>query len=130
MASLLRDSSFGNLCRILTNGRVFRYQEEIHPELWHRYVNTEKSANVARHGRTGSRDSSDDLNDSSHAESPPRVTNVPSRSWEEDGQIFQGMTGEEVDPEKGLNVLIVDWWDDKDPEVSFHVLICLDDHYT
>lgn len=50
-----------------------------------------------------------------------RVRNVPSRPWEENGQRFQGLTGEKVDPEKGTDIMMVDWWDDKDQDVSLQL---------
>ncbi|KAJ5797264.1 GTPase-activating protein [Penicillium pulvis] len=125
MPCLLQDSFFGKLCHIITNGCVFRYQEEINPELWRRYVNKKKSVHVARNDCTGSRDISDDeLNESSYTESPPRVTNISSRSWE-DGILSQGMTRDELDSEKGLNVLInpQNWSSGKKAFVTFQ--ICL-----
>ncbi|PYH89290.1 hypothetical protein BO71DRAFT_434920 [Aspergillus ellipticus CBS 707.79] len=44
------------------------------------------------------------------------MTQVPSSAWSQDGQRYQGMTGASIDPEKGRDVNVVDWWDDNDPE--------------
>lgn len=107
MFSLLRDSCYGNIIRILTRGRFFKYEDETHPELWHRYINIDKSADMAR----GS-----DASSSSDVDIDTRVRNVPSRPWEENGQRFQGLTGEKVDPEKGTDIMMVDWLDDKDQD--------------
>lgn len=112
MFSLLRDSCYGNIIRILTRGRFFKYEDETHPELWHRYINIDKSADMAR----GS-----DASSSSDVDIDTRVRNVPSRPWEENGQRFQGLTGEKVDPEKGTDIMMVDWLDDKDQDVSLQL---------
>lgn len=73
---------------------------------------------MARCAHTGSVDSAND--NRSDTDNPPRVRTIPSSTWEENGQRFQGITGERVDPEKGRDVLVVDWWDGNDPEVSLH----------
>ena len=119
MKSLVRDSIFGIAVRIVTGARVFKYEEEKQPELWERYVNKEKSAAMARYGRP---DVSDDVGEHSSPDtySPHSNNGVSSGPRDEESQLepAQEMTGEKVDQETGKNVLMIDWVDEKDPEVS------------
>ena len=51
MASdLIRDSVFGQLVRLVTGQKAFQYPDETDPSIRDRYINVEKSGNLALHG--------------------------------------------------------------------------------
>ena len=50
MTDMIRDTALGHIIRFASRGRYLRYQEEVHPELWSRFVNEKKSGYMARHG--------------------------------------------------------------------------------
>lgn len=112
MATLMHDSIAGYAIRFLTNGRIFQYAEERDPSLWKRFINIEKSGQMARQGLTepGDKSEEDSLSDSLAAQ-------IPSVAWSDQGNTFQGLTGARIDTEKGKDVHLVDWWDDHDKEV-------------
>ncbi|KAI3397187.1 hypothetical protein diail_11161 [Diaporthe ilicicola] len=115
MKDIIRDSFFGQCCRIATNGRVFKYPEEIDPSVWHRYINDEKSANMGRHGQSQTPEHSlekgseqDSANDRD-SRSPARSS---STAFEADEQTQRALrndrSGRAIDPEKGKDLYIVD----------------------
>lgn len=112
MATLLQDSTFGHMVRILTKRRCFRYAEEKDPSLWRRHVNLEKSGRLAYHGRMDSVSIPED-HQLALSES---VTRIPSTAWTHRGHNFQGLTGVRINPEQGKDVNVIDWWDENDPE--------------
>ncbi|KAH8434334.1 MFS transporter [Aspergillus melleus] len=112
MSTLVQDSIFGHAVRILTNRRFFRYAEEKDPSLWHRYVNVEKSSRLAYHGRMDSVTIPED-HQLAHSET---VARIPSSAWTHHGHKYQGLTGVRINPEKGKDVNVIDWWDEDDPE--------------
>lgn len=114
MTTLIQDSIAGHAFRILSNGRFFKYAEERDPSLWKRFTNIEKSGRMAYHGRTDSTDIPD--GDTFDMDWP--VSQIPSRAWSNGSRRFQGLTGVRIDPEKGKDVHLVDWWDENDPEVG------------
>lgn len=103
MSDLIRDSFFGHFLRLVSNGRVLHYPEELDPSIWQRYINEKKSANMAMYGQTEVPD--DDSKDT------PRDSNSPS-PYNEKGD------NRRVDAEKGRDVYLVDWYGPDDPEVS------------
>lgn len=110
MAELIRDTCFGHLVRFATGNKYLRYQEEINPELWKRYVNVEKSGNMAKHGQTTVPDEAKDQDADVPAESE---TSSESRIPSDENHVHN----EKIDPEVGRDVHIVDWWGPNDPEV-------------
>ena len=50
MSDIVRDSVFGQLVRLATGGKVFRYPDELDPSIREKYINIEKSGNLAAHG--------------------------------------------------------------------------------
>lgn len=124
MATLIQDSIAGHFLRIFTNARLFKYAEERDPSLWKRYTNIEKSSRLAYHGRTGSVDipDGDTLGggvSSRSGSAGAGARRIPSTAWWHGETQFQGLTGTKIDPEKGKDVHLVDWWDENDPEVCF-----------
>lgn len=120
MKELFRDTVAGQLLRLATKNRILQYPEETDPLIWQKYINAEKSGIMARAGSTNLPPSSDDgqgktgqqqSSSSSTANTTPTVsdsnqhltnTNAPS--------------GTKIDPEKGRDAHIVDWFGPDDPE--------------
>ncbi|KAI9669862.1 MAG: hypothetical protein M1831_006897 [Alyxoria varia] len=50
--SLIRESTFGQIVRVVTKKRYFQYPEEANPAVWREYVDQTKSARMARYGAT------------------------------------------------------------------------------
>lgn len=122
MASLIQDSTVGHVIRFLSKGRIFKYAEERDPLLWKQYTNKEKSSRMAYHGRMDSIRDADGIADgvtrsSSRSSRIESMGRIPSSGWSDSGNRFQGLTGMRIDPEKGRDVYLIDWWDDKDQEV-------------
>lgn len=113
MAALMHDSITGFAIRFLTSGRVFQYAEEKDPSLWKQFANVEKSGRLAHRGRMDSVDIPED--DSFGTDKT--VTEIPSVAWSQQGNRFQGLTGALIDPEKGKDVYLIDWWGGNDLEV-------------
>lgn len=118
----MQDSTVGHAIRFLSKGRIFRYAEEQDPSLWKQYTNKEKSSRMAYHGRIDSIGDADEVVDGVTRSSSrsPRIESmgrIPSSGWSDSGNCFQGLTGMRIDPEKGKDVYLIDWWDDKDQEV-------------
>lgn len=102
MSDLIRDSFFGHLLRLVSNGRFLHYPEELDPSIWQRYINEKKSANMAMYGQTESPESD--------SKDPPRGSDSPTPS---NGNGDKRL----VDAEKGRDVYLVDWYGPDDPEV-------------
>ncbi|PYI31217.1 multidrug resistance protein-like protein [Aspergillus indologenus CBS 114.80] len=112
-ATLIQDSVFGHAIRLLTRNRCFRYAEEREPELWKRYISLEKSGQMAHEGRV---DSAINVPDEEHHSPREHLSRIPSTAWEHSGHNFQGLTGVRINPEKGKDVNVIDWWDENDQE--------------
>ncbi|KAJ4397803.1 GTPase-activating protein [Gnomoniopsis smithogilvyi] len=112
MVHLIRDSFFGQCLRLVTSGRVLHYPEELDPTIWKRYINEEKSANLAAHGKT-------ELEDGESRKSP-RDSGSLTRTLSTDHGRSQSQDElrnyRPVDPEKGRDVYLVDWYGPDDPE--------------
>ena len=119
MSSFFIDTTAGRLIRLTTGSRFLKYPEEIDPSLIEKYINSEKSGNLARTGTTQSSgperekevgapvDSSSTHSDSANTSTstlhhPNALVNVPS--------------GQPVDPERGRDGHVVDWYGPDDPE--------------
>ncbi|KAI0156551.1 MFS transporter [Xylariaceae sp. FL1272] len=118
---LIRDSFFGQC----SGGKLFKYPEEVDSSIWKKYVHTEKSANIAHHGHTRApsptasekRVLDEDSKNSSRSGSnrnselePPLATRLDTHA------IVHGQPDRKVDPEKGRDYYIVDWYGPNDPE--------------
>ncbi|KAF2472291.1 benomyl/methotrexate resistance protein [Lindgomyces ingoldianus] len=107
---LIRDSAFGHLVRLTSGGKWFPYAEERDPELWKQFVNEEKSGYLAHHGDTNPpEDSSKDQLDAGS------TTSSKSRQ-SEDGNIDNEVSEPRVDPEKGRDKHVIDWFGPDDPD--------------
>ena len=138
MTELFRDTAFGHLVRLVSRGKFFKFEEEKDPSLWKKFVNEEKSGLFAHHGHAGPHGDDSDTEDrpattlggvrtrderqrleklealDDHSGSSSQ-TRVPEK---EDGPGYNEPSGVKIDPEKGRDLFIVDWWGPNDTEVS------------
>lgn len=84
--------------------------------LWKRYINKEKSGRMAYHGRMDSISDADG-NAAIPSSSIESMGRIPSSAWSDGDRRLQGLTGMRIDPEKGKDVHLIDWWDENDQEV-------------
>ncbi|OCT44444.1 Caffeine resistance protein 5 [Cladophialophora carrionii] len=159
MAELFRDTVVGQLLRLVTGRRILKYPEERDPSIWQRYLNVEKSSNMALHGSTSRPDqpkkellsatSSDPptpaaeekqepegapyydqaaplpgskeqmtTQSPSNKQQPPSRRSSTSASTANDHEngLVNTLSNTRVDPEKGRDADIVDWYGPDDPE--------------
>ncbi|KAM3071372.1 GTPase-activating protein [Clarireedia jacksonii] len=117
MKHLFRDTTLGHVLRLATGGRVLRYEEEVDPSIWQRYVDKEASGRMAHHGTTEPADEKYDKEDNispPHSLSPPRRSS-DTRVASQDVHRNE-VSGVPVDVEKGRDVTMVTWYGDDDPE--------------
>ena len=145
MTELIRDTSFGHLVRFVTRSRFLKYAEERDPSLWKRYINEDASGNAAHHGTVESpekreKDEKDGSSDDDTSQLDRNLTGAHSiggirtrdeydRNHGDQSSGSSGRTrvpddgtinipsGVRVDPEKGRDVWVVDWFGPNDPEV-------------
>ncbi|KAI4595741.1 hypothetical protein KJ359_006732 [Pestalotiopsis sp. 9143b] len=117
MYELLRDTVFSHTLRIITGGKVFKYQEEVDPSIWKKYIDGEKSANIARHGETSApkRQQGPAEDDGSGGNGSPDSRTSSATAVDHD-TVVHGDRNRHVDPEKGKDYYIVDWYGPQDPE--------------
>lgn len=159
--------------RLATGNKIFRYPDEVNPSIREKYINTEKSGNLALHGTlqppleadekeydaapspSSSSSTSTDPKDEDERETdaaPERVvSNISSqisrlRSAESRPKPLRRTTshtnsflnevnttsrvsrintasGRSVDPEKGRDIHLVDWYGPDDSEVRSKVIV-------
>lgn len=126
MIDLIRDSFFGNCLRLVTGGKVLSYPEELDPSTWQRYINEDKSANMADHCKTEVPES--ELSGQHQGGTSRTRPSFPGRSSSAANGVESGQytrhalrnkseSPRRVDPEKGRDVYLVDWYGPDDPEV-------------
>jgi MFS transporter, DHA1 family, multidrug resistance protein len=123
MYDLLRDTFFSRCVRLASGGRLFKYPEEQDPTMWQRYIDTEKSKHMARHGKPTPPEGAEQEKQGSTAgpsqDNRPRDSRTSSATQvvnETHDALFNG-NKRHVDPEKGKDSYIVSWYGDNDPEV-------------
>ena len=123
---LFRDSTFGQLVRVASGGRIFPYPEERDNALWKKYINEEKSGYLAHHGTTDPPQEGEDASSargrrSGEANQPNSTPSSSHTRIAEDDEKKEGefneASGVRVDPEKGKDKHVVDWYGPDDPEV-------------
>jgi DHA1 family multidrug resistance protein-like MFS transporter len=116
MADLIRDSAFGHCVRFVTKGKYFQYPEEKDPELWKKYVSHEKSGYMAYHGTTSAPENAGDIDEltQAHGVRSREHSEASSRTV---GDGINEASGVRVDPEKGRDIHVVDWYGPDDPQV-------------
>lgn len=100
----------------------------IYPEIWKKYVSHEKSGYAAYHGSTQPPENADEIDELTQAHG------VRSRDDRHDSEtssrtIGNGVneaSGVRVDPEKGKDLHVVDWYGPDDPQVCSPQLGMLD----
>lgn len=143
MTELFRDSTVGHLLRLVSGGKILPYREEKDPEKWKDFVNHKKTHNMARHGQPNepekeemdgdtseqnglgpiedARDGRDNeiLQPQTHGLGPVADARRESRRSSDTrvADDHNDLTGTRIDPEKGKDMYIVDWYDENDPEV-------------
>lgn len=124
MLDLIRDSAFGHCVRLVTRGKYLQYPEERDPEVWKKYVSHEKSGYAAYHGKThppedNAQEALDEL---------AQAHGVRSREQRHDSDatnVEHGIneaSGVRVDPEKGKDLHVIDWYGPDDPQVCTSAL--------
>lgn len=125
----MRDTAFGEVVRLITRNRVFKYPEEEDPEHWKNYLNEEKSGWLAYHGQTQPPEnaSEETLQHAQRMRTGSGQANnggLPRDSTQTDATYIDGtyneVSGMKVDPEKGKDKHLIDWYDENDREVCCH----------
>jgi DHA1 family multidrug resistance protein-like MFS transporter len=142
MKELIRDSIFGQVVRVISGKRLFTYPEERDPEHWKKFINEEKSGYAAHHGikdgaiQPHGEDSDDEKVEAiggirtrdaraereadtqrPHGDSTSSSTSDATRVGErQEGTQYNSASGVRVDPEKGRDLHIVDWYGPDDAE--------------
>jgi MFS transporter, DHA1 family, multidrug resistance protein len=131
MSDLFRDSTAGQLIRLVTRNRVLQYPEEHDPSLYEKYINVEKSANLARTGTTQSKpnDANEKAKDLEQtpalaAENQELSANSSTSTLADPNALVNVPSGQPVDPERGRDGHVVDWFGDNDQEVSVALFFC------
>ena len=136
MSDLFRDTIVGKVLRIISRGKLYRFAEERDPSLWQRYVHHDKTQEMASHGRLledHENQSAEDGTSGSEKEATRPANDVPeptaashessrTRALGENDRVEEHLKtnvfGHVVDPEKGRDINVVEWYGSDDPEVG------------
>ena len=110
----LRDSVFGQIVRQITRNKVFQFPEERDASLCERYINVDKSGNMAQHGTVEADIGKEKDTDRNNLSS----SRTSSSTQVEEGAAVNGPSQKPVDQEKGRDLDMVDWYGPEDPDVS------------
>ena len=119
MRGLMRDTAFGQIIRVASGRRFFKYPEEENHELWRQFIDPKKSANLARHGTVEPPEDDEKSNaDSSEERRKParEDSDSSSRTHVGEDQPTNMASGVKVDPENGKDINLVTWYGPDDPE--------------
>ncbi|KAH4860702.1 hypothetical protein HBH70_148270 [Parastagonospora nodorum] len=116
VADLIRDSPFGHIVRLVTRNKVFQYPEERDPEVWKKYVHQEKSGYMAHHGTTDPPEEESEELQNAQGVRAREHNSSDSASRTQVGDGFNEASGVKVDPEKGRDRHVVDWYGPDDPQ--------------
>ena len=123
MADLFRDTPFGQIVRLVTQKRYFRYADERDPSVWKRYLSVEKSRAMALYGTLSrSRTTEEKAVSEEPVENGASERISPSRTSRE---VQNGEIDEiKVDPERGRDVRVIDWYGphDKDNPMNWSLV--------
>ena len=111
---LIRESAFGQIVRLITRNKVFQYPEEKDLSFYEKYINHDKSRNMAVHGST---EPPEDFEKKHAAKSPQDPESSTSTIADNEASRYP------TDPEKGRDVTMIDWYGPDDPEVDMPILI-------
>jgi hypothetical protein len=128
MTEWFRDTAFGQIVRLATRNKYFKYSEENDPELWKKWVNEQKSGYAAHHG------SIEPHADDSDLDEPTGLGGIRTREAKEkdienggrdsdaspeplvDNGTYNRASGVRIDPEKGRDIHLIEFLPD-DSEV-------------
>jgi DHA1 family multidrug resistance protein-like MFS transporter len=124
MRDLIRDSAFGHLVRLATRNKYLQYPEEQDPEIWKKYVNQEKSGYAAYHGSTQAPENAHQVDEltQAHGMRSREQRNHSETSSHTVGDGVNEASGVRVDPEKGKDIHVIDWYGPDDPQVCLHLI--------
>jgi DHA1 family multidrug resistance protein-like MFS transporter len=108
----LRDSAFGQIVRLVTRNKVFQFPEEKDAALGERYINAEKSGNMAHHGAVVA-----DIEKEKETDGNNLSSSRTSSTQVDGSAAVNGASQKPVDPEKGRDLYMVDWYGPEDPDV-------------
>ncbi|KAK5048944.1 hypothetical protein LTR84_005365 [Exophiala bonariae] len=123
MKELFRDTVAGQLLRLVTRDRILPYPEEIDPSICQKYINAEKSENMARVGSTNlpppppkeEEEKTEEQSPSSESRHPSTNSSTTNVS-DTNNHGTNTASNTKVDPEKGRDAHIVDWYGPTDPD--------------
>ncbi|KAG0650048.1 Caffeine resistance 5 [Hyphodiscus hymeniophilus] len=130
MIEHLRDTILGHILRVVTRQKVLQYEEDRDPSVWKRYVDKEKSGNLAHHGTAepageedeeeveemASENTSQRTQQHTQANTGISRNSSDTRVDSQENERYNEASGVRVDPEKGRDVTIITWYSDNDPE--------------
>ena len=62
MVGLIRDTAFGQIVRVASGRRYFKYPEEENHDLWKKFIDEKKSGHLAHHGSTAPPEDGEEIN--------------------------------------------------------------------
>ena len=114
MMETLRDSAFGQIVRLITRNKTFQFPEERDVSFCEKYINAEKSGNMAHHGTVEPETEKVKETNGNNLSS----SRTSSSTEVEQGAAVNRISQRPVDPEKGRDLCMVDWYGPQDPDVS------------
>lgn len=125
MKDLMRDTAFGQIVRLASGKRFFKYSEEENPEIWKHFIDEKKSGNLAHHGSILPPEEGEEihgLGGMRTREDAPTNNPAPEREDSEAssrthiGDDYNQASGVKIDSEKGRDINLVSWYGPNDPE--------------
>jgi DHA1 family multidrug resistance protein-like MFS transporter len=122
-SDFFRDTIAGQFIRLATGSKFLKYPEERDASLYDKHISSEKSGNLARTGSTQPKKDPKQEKDQEGLQDPLQKTSSQSSSstqvddTEQPNDLVNVSSGVRVDPEKGRDGHVVDWYGDDDPEV-------------
>ncbi|KAK8050322.1 hypothetical protein PG994_012052 [Apiospora phragmitis] len=116
MVGFMRDTFFVQYLRFVTRGKVFKYPEEVDPSIWTKYVDAQKSTNMAQHGQTTAPERASQENSAQDTPQLSADSHSTSATEVDHEAVANSSHKRHVDPEKGKDHYIVDWYGPNDPE--------------
>jgi DHA1 family multidrug resistance protein-like MFS transporter len=117
VADLIRDSPFGHVVRLVTRKKYFQYPEEQDHNLWKKYVHEEKSGYMAHHGTTQPPEEESEELSNAQGIRAREGNDSQDSSRTRLGDGHNEASGVRVDPEKGKDKHVIDWYGPDDPQV-------------
>ncbi|RYP11236.1 hypothetical protein DL764_000192 [Monosporascus ibericus] len=117
MAAQFRDTAFGQLVRLLSNRRLFRYPDEINPSIWEKSLQTDDSTDRDLNGSTQEDSTTRNCEPEQKKKSARRddIATPAPRDEKPNGPRTDGLGTARL-VEDGKDVYLVDWYGADDPE--------------